>query len=79
MTAVAPKPTLTRPYPPSQGLKGSFIYKMVTTTDHKTIGILYMVTSFSFFMVGGLMAMLMRGELARPEQQFLSNEQFNQL
>ncbi|WP_182357825.1 cytochrome c oxidase subunit I [Tomitella gaofuii] len=79
MTAVAPKPTLTRPYPPSKGLKGSFIYKMVTTTDHKTIGILYMVTSFSFFMVGGLMALLMRGELARPEQQFLSNEQFNQL
>src|SRR5699024_11029797 len=52
---------------------------MVTTTDHKTIGILYMVTSFSFFMAGGLMALLMRGELARPEQQFLSNEQFNQL
>ncbi len=52
---------------------------MVTTTDHKLIGILYMVTSFGFFLVGGLMALLMRGELARPEQQFLSNEQFNQL
>ena len=79
MTAVAPKPVLARPNPPSQGLKGSFIYKMVTTTDHKLIGILYMVTSFGFFLVGGLMALLMRGELAAPEQQFLSNEQYNQL
>jgi cytochrome c oxidase subunit 1 len=37
------------------------------------------VTSFGFFMVGGAMALLMRAELARPGQQFLSNEQYNQL
>src|SRR5439155_7460985 len=40
---------------------------------------MYLVTSFAFFMVGGAMAMLIRTELARPGQQFLSNEQYNQL
>ena len=37
-----------------QGPKGSFIYKMITTTDPKVLGIMYMVTSFSFFLIGGL-------------------------
>src|SRR6184192_3083202 len=40
---------------------------------------MYLVTSFAFFMVGGAMAMLIRTELARPGQQFLSQEQYNQL
>jgi cytochrome c oxidase subunit 1 len=52
---------------------------MIGTTDPKDIAILYLVTSFGFFMVGGLMAMLMRAELAEPGLQFLSNEQYNQL
>ncbi len=38
-----------------------------------------MITSFVFFMLGGLMALLMRAELARPGMQFLSPEQYNQL
>ncbi|MGL4305997.1 MAG: aa3-type cytochrome oxidase subunit I [Mycobacteriaceae bacterium] len=82
VTAVAPKPVAleaTRPYPARQGLKGSLIYKLITTTDHKLIGIMYIVTCFAFFLVGGLMALFMRTELAVPGQQFLSNEQFNQL
>src|SRR4051794_21483062 len=40
---------------------------------------MYLATSFAFFLAGGLMALLMRGELARPELQFLSPEQYNQL
>src|SRR4051812_50057378 len=40
---------------------------------------MYTTTSFVWFFVGGLMALLMRGELARPELQFLSPEQYNQL
>src|ERR1700709_664331 len=40
---------------------------------------MYLATAFTWFMVGGLMAMLMRGELARPGMQFLSPEQYNQL
>ena len=79
MTAVAPQPITARPYPARVSPKGSVLLKMVRTTDPKDIAILYMVTSFAFFMVGGLMAMLMRAELASPGLQFLSNEQYNQL
>ena len=52
---------------------------MLRTTDPKDIAILYLVTSFGFFLVGGAMALLIRGELAVPGQQFLCNEQYNQL
>ncbi|MFE9580702.1 cytochrome c oxidase subunit I [Nocardia sp. NPDC006044] len=61
------------------GPKGSYIWKMITTTDPKVLGIMYLVTAMTFFFIGGLMALLMRGELARPGMQFLSTEQFNQL
>ncbi|MDI2029950.1 cytochrome c oxidase subunit I [Saccharopolyspora sp. TS4A08] len=79
MTAVAPQPIATRPYPVRKTVKGSFLARMFRTTDHKQIGILYLVTSIAFFLVGGLMAMLIRGELAVPGLQFLSQEQYNQL
>ncbi|REE71949.1 cytochrome c oxidase subunit 1 [Rhodococcus wratislaviensis] len=83
MTAVAPQPVpaiaAARPYPPRQGPKGSFIFKMITTTDPKVLGIMYLTTSIAFFLIGGLMALMMRAELAVPGMQFLSNEQFNQL
>ena len=48
-------------------------------TDHKVIGIQYTVTSFFFFLVGGVLAMLMRAELARPGMQFVDSETFNGL
>ncbi len=79
MTAVAPKPIATRPYAARESVKGSYLLRLFRTTDHKQIGIMYLVTSFAFFMAGGAMAMLIRTELARPGQQFLSAEQYNQL
>lgn len=51
----------------------------LTTTDHKKVGILYMVTAFAFFMLGGLLAMLIRTELAAPGKQVVSDGTFNQL
>jgi cytochrome c oxidase subunit 1 len=68
-----------RPFPARLGPKGNLVYKLVTTTDHKMIGIMYVITCFAFFFIGGLMALLMRAELASPGLQFLSNEQYNQL
>ena len=59
--------------------RGSLFLQMLRTTDHKLIGRMYLVTSFLFFMLGGVMALLMRAELARPGMQFLSPEQYNQL
>ncbi|MEV5510799.1 aa3-type cytochrome oxidase subunit I [Streptomyces orinoci] len=58
---------------------GRKIRDYVTTTDHKTIGNMYLVTSFGYFLAGGVMAILMRAELARPGLQFLSTTQYNQL
>ena len=55
------------------------MYRVLTTTDPKLLGIMYTVTSVGFFMAGGLMALLMRSELGGPGLQFLSNEQYNQL
>src|SRR6266498_5059959 len=51
----------------------------LTTTDHKKIGILYWLNSFAFFFIAGLMALLMRSELARPGTQFLSARAYNQV
>src|SRR5213594_4782672 len=51
----------------------------LTTTDHKKIGILYLVNSFSFFTVGGIFALLMRTELARPGQQLIGAHAYNEL
>ncbi|MFJ4769543.1 cytochrome c oxidase subunit I [Streptomyces uncialis] len=59
--------------------RGRLVVGWLTTTDHKTVGHLYLITSFVFFLIAGLMAMVMRAELARPGTQLVSNEQFNQL
>ena len=79
MTAIASPPIAARPYPARRAPKGSVLRNLVTTTDHKTLGLMYLVTSFAFFLIGGLMALIMRSELAIPGMQFLSNEQYNQL
>jgi cytochrome c oxidase subunit 1 len=48
-------------------------------TDHKVIGTQYVVTSFAFMFIGGLLAMLVRAELATPGAQFVDNNTFNGL
>src|SRR5829696_8077983 len=48
-------------------------------TDHKVIGIQYVVTSFFFMLVGGLLAMLVRAELAAPGSQFVDPNAYNGL
>ena len=53
--------------------------RVLTTTDHKVIGKLYLVHVVRWFMVGGVMAMLMRSELAYPGQQVVNEELYNQL
>jgi cytochrome c oxidase subunit 1 len=51
----------------------------LTTTDHKKIGVLYMVAAFVFFLVAGLFALLLRAELAAPGLQVLDLETYNEL
>src|SRR5919108_6607123 len=47
-------------------------------TDHKVIGIQYLVTTVFFFLVGGFLALLFRAELAKPGTQFIDTERFNE-
>lgn len=48
-------------------------------TDHKVIGIQYLVTSFIFYLIGGALAAGIRTELATPESDFVSPELYNQM
>ncbi|MEY3687060.1 MAG: hypothetical protein RLZZ73_918 [Actinomycetota bacterium] len=78
MTTYAERPTLTIPGV-APASKGKNFVKWITSTDHKTIGYLYLMTSFAWFMVGGLLALVLRVELSRPGLQFISTEQYNQV
>jgi cytochrome c oxidase subunit 1 len=53
--------------------------EVITTTDHKLIGKLYLTTSFTWFLIAGVMALLIRSELAFPGQQVVNEELYNQL
>jgi cytochrome c oxidase subunit 1 len=59
--------------------KGRIIATWMTSTDHKVIGYMYLIASFVFFGIGGILALIMRAELAKPGLQIVSEEQFNQL
>jgi cytochrome c oxidase subunit I len=51
----------------------------LSTVDHKEIGIRYLVTAFIFLLMGGTEALIMRLQLARPDQTLLTPEQYSQL
>ncbi len=51
----------------------------LTTTDHKRIGIMYLVLTFVFFILGGVEALLMRAQLGTPGNTLLTGEKYNEL
>jgi len=53
------------------------ILEWIATVDHKRIGILYLGTTFFFFLTGGLLALGIRTQLATPDGQFLTAQQYN--
>ena len=59
--------------------KGLILASWLSSTDHKIIGHLYLITSFFFFLCAGVMALLMRIQLLGPNQHFVSDEQYNEL
>src|SRR5581483_10432700 len=67
----------TRPYRADwrQGRVASWL----TTVDHKRIGILYIWTSLVFFGIGGVLALLMRAQLATPNESFLTKNSYNEV
>ncbi|GAA1542882.1 aa3-type cytochrome oxidase subunit I [Brevibacterium picturae] len=78
MTATMNQPALDAPAVPRS--KGKVIVDWITSTDHKTIGYMYLIASFTFFCVGGVMALIIRLELFDPGMQIIeTKEQYNQL
>jgi cytochrome c oxidase subunit 1 len=51
----------------------------LTTVDHKRIGIMYIVTSLGFFVAGGIIALLMRSQLARPNEHIFTRDTYDQM
>jgi cytochrome c oxidase subunit I len=77
MTAVAEQPEQRSPFARPTATTGWTSW--LTTIDHKKIGILYFVTAFVFFLVGGIEALLIRIQLAQPEAAVLSADAYNQI
>jgi cytochrome c oxidase subunit 1 len=59
--------------------KQGAVTSWLTTVDHKRIGILYIVTSYVFFFAGGVMAILMRLQLAQADQHLIEKNAYNEL
>ncbi len=84
MTTTAPRPSVTET---PQGLsnarvarKGNLFVEWITTTDHKKVGYLYLITSFIYFLLGGVMALVIRAQLFAPGLEIVATkEQYNQL
>ncbi|MCF8548620.1 MAG: cytochrome c oxidase subunit I [Pontimonas sp.] len=84
MTTTAPRPSVAQT---PQGLsnagvarKGNVFVEWITSTDHKKIGYLYLITSFLYFLLGGVMALVIRAQLFAPGLEIVATkEQYNQL
>ena len=60
--------------------KGNVLVNWITSTDHKTIGYMYLITSFFYFLLGGVMALVIRAQLFQPGLAVVATgEQYNQL
>src|SRR3981081_4248134 len=73
------RPTMPAPGHTLAALERRGVGAWLTTPDHKKIGILYMVSTFIFFVLGGLAALLVRTQLALPEAPPFQPELYNQI
>ncbi len=80
MTVLDETPTAAGAPPPDEHPpEPSGLLRWFTSTDHKTIGLAYMITAFSFFLLGGVMALIIRAQLAQPEQELVNTNTYNQM
>ena len=59
--------------------KGSVLAGWLSSTDHKIIGYMYIITAFFFFLCAGIMALMIRIQLMGPDMKFVSDQQYNEL
>jgi cytochrome c oxidase subunit 1 len=79
MTIVDERPEVTEEPDAPLRKEGRGALAFFTSTDHKRIGINYIVTAFGFFLFGGILALIIRLELAGPGQQFVTPGRYNEL
>jgi cytochrome c oxidase subunit I len=84
MTTTAPRPSVSETPAGVSNVrvakKGNVFVDWLTTTDHKKIGYLYLITSFIYFLIGGVMALVIRAQLFAPGLEVVATkEQYNQL
>ena len=79
MATITPTRTNPSTFKPKRS-EGEVIVDWITTTDHNKIGYLYLITSFLYFLLGGVMALVIRAQLALPGLEIVATkEQYNQL
>jgi cytochrome c oxidase subunit 1 len=74
MEAALPRAKHTAKWDKNRGIFG-----WLTTVDHKKIAVMYLYTTFFFFLLGGVMALLVRIQLAEPKNRFLSASMYNEI
>ncbi len=76
MASIAQQPqTVVQPVTkPASG-----IWSWITTIDHKRIGLMYGFSAFLFLLFGGVEALIIRAQLARPENDLVSAQRYNEL
>ncbi len=77
MTTLKQTPVTSIAPPPQR--KGSVLAGWLSSTDHKVIGHMYLITSFFFFLCAGIMALFIRIQLLGPDEHFVSEQQYNEL
>jgi cytochrome c oxidase subunit 1 len=65
--------------PRTEARMPSGVMAWLTTVDHKKIGIMYLYTTFFFFVIGGVLALLMRTQLAVGNNHFLAAQTYNEI
>src|SRR5215213_10501784 len=78
LSRVAARAETARPVYPVPWYEGRVV-SWITTTDHKRIGILYIATSLAFFLAGGVLALVMRAQLAKANADVVDPETYSKL
>jgi cytochrome c oxidase subunit 1 len=78
MTLLADPPRAPAPEP-AHDPHATGLLAFLTTTDHKRIGVAYMLTAFAFYVVGGALALVIRTELSGPSTEVVDNATYNEL
>jgi len=81
VTILAERPDVAAepPEPEPEEHRARGLLAFATTTDHKRIGVAYMVTAFAFFLIGGALAGIMRTELFSPGNDVVSQGRYNEM